>query len=469
MFFIDKYIPNKNNLNYFHKDTYNFLKTIANDESIPHLIFYGMDGIGKKTMIRTFLRYLFGDDVDNTKQVKYIVSGSGNKTNEEYFNESNYHIDIIPKGNNNDRYLIQDVVKKYASSTNYNLFKTKHNFKIIVIHNIQNMLSSVQFSLRRTIEKYSDTCRFIIMTNSISKIIKPLISRCKCIKLMYPQTTEIIKYSFYIANKENIELSLNRLTYIIKNSENLKEILWTLQIFKNNDLYLEYISEKFEDLKQEYNKIGDTAINIVLDNELDELKNIVKNLDFTHKNINGYINKLAEKLYNILSKKIKNVVDDTNYNKYFSSCKQLLKCFNKDNSKKIKFIVDKKNKIDENLLNIKHLLLNILNSIKLFDINIDKKLILDLLVQTILKGDCTYFDEIRNIFFNLIITNFSGTDILIGILERILKNTNISERAKVEIIKICNTGEFNMIKGRREINQFDMVIINIFDILKTKY
>jgi hypothetical protein len=286
---------------------------------------------------------------------------------------------------------------------------------------------------------------------------------------MYPQTTEIIKYSFYIANKENIEISLNRFTYNIKNSENLKEILWTLQIFKNNDLYLEYISEKFEELKQEYNKIGDTTINLVLDNELDELKYIVKNLDFTHKNINGYINKLGEKIYNILSKKIKIVVDETTYNKYFSSCKQLLRCFNKDNSKKIKFIVDKKNKIDENLLNTKYLLLNILNSIKLFDINIDKKLILDLLVQTILKGDCTYFDEIRNIFFNLIITNFSGTDILIGILERILKNTNISERAKVEIIKICNMGEFNMIKGRREINQFDMVIINIFDILKTKY
>jgi replication factor C subunit 3/5 len=186
MFFIDKYIPNNHNQNYFHKDTYNFLKTISDDESIPHLIFHGMDGIGKKTMIRTFLRNLFGDEVDDVKQVKYIVSGSGNKTNEEYFIESNYHIDIIPKGNNNDRYLIQDVVKKYASSTNYNFFKTKHNFKVIVIHNIQHMLSSVQFSLRRTIEKYSDTCRFIIMTNSISKIIKPLISRSKCIKLTYP-------------------------------------------------------------------------------------------------------------------------------------------------------------------------------------------------------------------------------------------------------------------------------------------
>jgi replication factor C subunit 3/5 len=131
MFFIDKYIPNNNNLNFFHKETYNFLKNISNDESIPHIIFHGMDGIGKKSMIKIFLRYLFGSGVDDVKQVKYIVSGSGNKTNEEYFIESNYHIDIIPKGNNNDRYLIQDVVKKYASSTNYNVFNSRHKFNLL--------------------------------------------------------------------------------------------------------------------------------------------------------------------------------------------------------------------------------------------------------------------------------------------------------------------------------------------------
>ena len=470
MFFIDKYIPNTNNLNFFHKETYDFLKNISNDESIPHIIFHGMDGIGKKTMIKIFLRYLFGSEVDDVKQVKYIVSGSGNKTNEEYFIESNYHIDIIPKGNNNDRYLIHDVVKKYASSTNYNIFNSKHNFKVIVIHNIQNMLSSVQFSLRRTIEKYSDTCRFIIMTNSISKIIKPLISRCKCVKLTYPTNEKIIKYSLTIAAKESINMTLDRLSYILKNSTNLKEILWTLQIYKNNDLYLEYINTQLKELVEEYNKLGESNIEDYTDNKLKELSKYVNNLNFLQKNINKYINTFGNELFEILTIKIKPLVDANNYKTYFSTCKKFIKNYDKDTCKTIKFTTEnKKSKIDESILNIKHLYMKIFNCIKLFDINTDKNIIMNLLVKTILKADTTYFDEIRNIFFNLIITNFTGTEILTGILSRILKNDNISEKAKVAIIKICNEGEFNMIKGRREINQFDMVIINIIDILKQKY
>ena len=470
MFFIDKYIPNGSNFNYFHKNTYDFLKKIAYDESIPHLIFYGMDGIGKKTMVRMFLRELFGPDVDNVKQVKYIVYGSGNKVNEEYFVESNYHIDISPKGNNNDRYLIQDVVKKYAANTNYNVFESKHKFKVIVIHNIQNMLSSVQFSLRRTIEKYSDTCRFIILTNSISKIIKPLISRCKCIKLSYPQDNEIVKYTMNIAYKENIEMSLNRLCYVTKNSKNLKQILWNLQIFKNNDLYLDFLKQIFKDLDTEYKKIFENSISEILDSELIKLKKIVINLDFTKKNINRYINYLGNLIFVEISKDIESIIDIQTYNKYFESCKIFFKNYNKNNKediKKIKFdINNKKIKIDEILFDIRYILLKILNTIKLFQLKTDKNIVLDNLVNLILKANCDYFDEIRNIFFNLIITNFTGTEILSEILTRLMKSEKIREKSKVEILKIFSDGEYNMIKGRREINQFDMIMINTFDILK---
>jgi DNA polymerase III delta prime subunit len=70
MFYIDKYIPGNNQPHYFHKSTYNFLNLISNDESIPHLIFHGLDGIGKKTMMKTFLEYLYGDDVKRTKLIK---------------------------------------------------------------------------------------------------------------------------------------------------------------------------------------------------------------------------------------------------------------------------------------------------------------------------------------------------------------------------------------------------------------
>ena len=190
---------------------------MSEDESIPHLIFSGI--FGKKTMVKLFLEMLYGEEVKKTKQIKYIISGSGNNANEEYFTESPFHIEINPKGTNNDRYLIQDVINQYAQRSNYNIFKSKHNFKIIVIYNTQKMLSSVQFSLRRTIEKYSDTCRFILITDSITKIIKPLISRCKNIKLRYPDKYEIIKYIISIAKKESINISLNRLSYIVYNGQ----------------------------------------------------------------------------------------------------------------------------------------------------------------------------------------------------------------------------------------------------------
>ena len=104
----------------------------------------------------------------------------------------------------------------------------------------------------------------------------------------------------------------------------------------------------------------------------------------------------------------------------------------------------------------------------MFELKTDKNLVLNYLVNLILKGDCDHFDEIRNVFFNLIITNFSGTEILSEILIRLINSDKIKEKAKVEILKIFSEGEYNMIKGRREINQFDMIIINIFDILKNR-
>ena len=220
MFLIDKYNSFTDKV-YFHKNIYNFLKQLSEDESMPHLLFNGIEGIGKKTMVKMFLEMLYGDDVNNTKYVNYDISRSDNKTNDELFLESNYHIEINPRGNNNDRYLIQDVVKKYAINASFNMYNSKHNFKVIVIHNIHIMLPSVQFSLRRTIERYSDKCRFIIVASSINKVIKPLISRCTCIKLSLPPQSAIIYFSMNIARKENIKCQ-GMLILIDRNSIFLK-------------------------------------------------------------------------------------------------------------------------------------------------------------------------------------------------------------------------------------------------------
>ena len=94
--------------------------------------------------------------------------------------------------------------------------------------------------------------------------------------------------------------------------------------------------------------------------------------------------------------------------------------------------------------------------------------VLNELVDLILMKDMELFDQIRNIFFNLIITNFSGTDIVTNILIKLINNDRIKEKQKISIINICKDVEYNMIKCRREINQFDMLIVGIIDILNIK-
>jgi DNA polymerase III delta prime subunit len=471
MFFIDKYIPKSESELFFHRKEFSYLKDISNDESIPHLIFYGPIGIGKKTLCMIFLQLLFGDEILDVKNIKYTVSGSGNKESDEYFTESRYHIEINPKGTNNDRYLIQDVVKKYATRRDFNFNTPKKLFKVIIINNIQNMSSLVQFSLRRTIEKYSDKCRFILISNSILKIIKPLLSRCNCIRLGQPSNKEIISYIYSIGSLEDIHINLDRLSYIINSyRDDFKMILWTLQIYKINDLYLKYIRKKLNSIINFMNLLNEKnnlIINIdtnLFDNLFDELNLTVLDLKFRYKNVNKYINIFGEKIFkliynHIIIPNIESVNIST-----LNNCRLFLINCQRDKLKKTSFI--HKKRIDDELLSIRDELYDILTCIRLFDLKTDKEKIIDELVKLILEHNIGLHNEIRNIFFNMTITNFTGSEIIKCIINKLIMKSNISDKAKLEIINFASQAEFNMIKGRREINQFDMFIVNTINILK---
>ena len=466
MFLIDKYIPLSYSDLYFHKKIYNFLQQMSSDESIPHLIFSGI--FGKKTMVKLFLEMLFGDEVKKTKQIKYVISGSGNNANEEYFTESPFHIEINPKGTNNDRYLIQDVINSYAQRSNYNIFKSKHNFKIIVIYNTHKMLSSVQFSLRRTIEKYSDTCRFILITDSITKIIKPLISRCKNIRLRYPDKYEIINYIISIATKESINISLNRLTYIVNYAENIKDILWLLQLFKTFDIYsneMKNLMKNYESYLQLFSLQNKLIANHIK-NFLETLNNHIINLDFQFININTFINKWGTIFYDQFKIKLKDIINPSDYKKYFSSALNFTTKFNKNIIKKIKFNVDdKKNKYQFFLTNFTIFFDKFIHIIKLCEIKLDKDIVINKLVKHIVNCNYNEFDEIRDIYFNMSITNFTSTEIIKNIINKILQIDSIEDKKKMEIIQICSDVEYQMIIGRREIIQFDLLILMIMKIL----
>lgn len=264
MFFIDKYKPKSENDAYFHKDILKKLKIMSEDNSIPHIIFYGPEGSGKNTIINMFLEMIYDKYVHNLSDAIYSVSGSGNSVTQVTIKQSNYHIIIEPNNNNFDRYLIQDVVKEYAQRKPLDVFTKKRHFNTVFINNVDNLSYYAQTSLRRTMEIYSDTCRFIMLCESLSKVIDPLKSRCYCFRVKAPTYDEMFEYLLHISAKESMLLKLKDFHNIINLSEgNIKTAMWLLQLMK--------LGESFDTT---YDEIIDSIIKLILIGSMKEIINI---------------------------------------------------------------------------------------------------------------------------------------------------------------------------------------------------
>lgn len=232
MFFIDRYSPASKEDAYFHKDVLEKLEVMSQDESVPHVIFYGPDGSGKKTIINLFLEMIYDKNVHRIFDCNYTVSGSGNSTTTVTVKQSKHHIIIEPNNNNFDRYLIQDIVKEYARHP-YGLFNQRSRFRTVLINNVDNLSYYAQTSLRRTMEQYSSACRFIMWSRSLSKVIEPLRSRCFCFKIKSPTESELSAYILQIAASEGMSLTIKEYHEIlVRSKRNVKRALWLLELKK---------------------------------------------------------------------------------------------------------------------------------------------------------------------------------------------------------------------------------------------
>jgi replication factor C subunit 3/5 len=229
---MDKYQPKRiEELDYNYNIT-DILKTIAQKEDFPHLIFYGPEGAGKKTRIRALLTLLYGVGIHKVnsemKEVKV------NSTTVEYLiTSSNYHIELTPSdAEHHDRIIIQKVIKESASVGQIDT-KNQRNFKIIVLQEVDNLTKEAQAGLRRTMEKYMKSCRLIMSCNSLTKIIPPIRSRCLSIRVPSPSEVDIKAILTNIAAKEGINVNSSQIEMIIKTCDrNVRRAINCLQLSK---------------------------------------------------------------------------------------------------------------------------------------------------------------------------------------------------------------------------------------------
>lgn len=153
------------------------VRAFVDAENMPHLLFVGPAGVGKTTLALVIARSMFGEHYrDNTLEL--------NASDER-------GIDVV-------RNTIKDFARTRSMSD--------APFKIIYLDEADALTKEAQQALRRTMENYTSSCRFVLSCNFSSKIIDPIQSRCAVFKFKPLPKQEILAIVDKIAKNEGLTI-----------------------------------------------------------------------------------------------------------------------------------------------------------------------------------------------------------------------------------------------------------------------
>ena len=174
----EKYRPKKLDDIVDQKEIVERLKSFTKSRNVPHCIFAGPPGTGKTTAALCLTRDLYGE----------------------------VHREHVMELNASDERgidVVRETVKTFARSKSIGEIP----FRIMILDEADNMTSDAQQALRRTMEHFTETCRFIMCANYSGKIIEPIQSRCAPFRFAYLPREEHDRYLKQIAEKETVKLS----------------------------------------------------------------------------------------------------------------------------------------------------------------------------------------------------------------------------------------------------------------------
>ena len=174
-------------------------------KKIPHIIFHGPSGAGKRTIVHRFLMKIYDNDKPKMKtNIMYVncAHGKGIK-------------------------FIREELKFFAKSNIQ--FNSGVIFKTIVLLNADFLTIDAQSALRRCIELFSFNTRFFIIVENKHKLLNPILSRfCE----IYIPETKIVS----VGDKVNLHQYTIQKKYQLENHQRERmEVLKThLQKWNEN-------------------------------------------------------------------------------------------------------------------------------------------------------------------------------------------------------------------------------------------
>lgn len=193
------------------------LRAYAKNGTFPHLMLAGPPGTGKTTAAMALTRDIYGEEFRNN---------------------------LLEMNASDERKLesIRTKVKNFARTTPYG----NAPFKIIFLDEADALTNDAQGALRRIMEQYAATCRFILSCNYSSKIIEPIQSRCAVFRFRPLANDQVEDQIKNIAKEENVSLDEEACQAIVRVSlGDMRKAITALQVAAavNNNITRELIYE----------------------------------------------------------------------------------------------------------------------------------------------------------------------------------------------------------------------------------
>ncbi len=170
MLWIEKYRPQSLGEVAGQERVVRHLLRFAGERSLPHLLVTGPHGTGKSAAVECLARGLYGEAWTGNTTIldasALFLQGKGSLAADERFAHL-YRRDESLSAN------FKRILRWYAS-----MRPLGAEFKILVLEGAHSLPREIQQALRRTLERYSATCRFILCTTNQSAIIPAIGSRC---------------------------------------------------------------------------------------------------------------------------------------------------------------------------------------------------------------------------------------------------------------------------------------------------
>lgn len=185
-----------------HEEIVKRLRVYSKQKNMPNLLFAGPAGVGK-TLCAVALGYELFDESYSQNFLELNASDTRG-------------IDVI-----------RGTIKNFAATLPFG----KTNFKIIFLDEADALTRDAQNALRRTIENYVRTCRFILSCNYSSKIIEPIQSRCALFRFKPLNEGEITKRLKEVSKKEKLSMDNDAYKALVYVSEgDMRKAINFLQI-----------------------------------------------------------------------------------------------------------------------------------------------------------------------------------------------------------------------------------------------